>query len=122
MSKIDLFVKKGMDPRVEMYSAFSDNFGNLDPALAAKSVDVDIQAALRDKNITDVFIVGLAGDYCVKFTAIDAARAGFKSWVIEEGTKCVAGGDGWEAAKQEFRKARVSVISIDGPEVDQLKA
>jgi len=120
--KIDVLVKKGMDSRVEMYSAFSDNFGNLDSILAANSVDIDIQAALSEKNVTDVFVVGLAGDYCVKYTAIDAARAGFKSWVIEEGTKCVVPGAGWETAKEEFQKAGVSVISINGAEVDRLKA
>jgi len=122
MSKIDMFVKKGMDARVEMYSAFSDNFGNLDPVLAAKSVDVGIQAALRDKKITDVFVVGLAGDYCVKFTAIDAARAGYKSWVIEEATRCVVPGEGWEKAKLEIQQAGASVVSINGPEVDRLRS
>ncbi|KAL1966591.1 hypothetical protein VTN77DRAFT_4002 [Rasamsonia byssochlamydoides] len=120
--KIDLFVKKGMDPRVEMYSAFSDAFGNLDPPLVRKSVDADIKAQLSTRHVTDVFVVGLAGDYCVKCTAIDAARAGFRSWVIEDGTKCVDPAEGWDKAKAEFKDFGVSVITSDGPEVARVKA
>lgn len=121
-SKIDLYVKKGMNPRVEMYSAFGDAFGNIDTSVTAKSVDVDIKTALAEKNVTDVFIVGIAGDYCVKFTAIDAVKAGFKSWVIEEGTKCVVSGPGWEKTKEELRASGVSIIAADGPEVAKVKS
>jgi nicotinamidase-related amidase len=119
--KIDIFVKKGMDPRVEMYSAFGDAFGNLDPPIVRKSVDADVKGFLLKKGVTDVFIVGLAGDYCVKYTAIDAARAGFKSWVIEDGTKCVDPGSGWEKIKAEFRDFSVSLIRSDGPELARVK-
>ncbi|KAL2216603.1 putative isochorismatase family hydrolase [Thermoascus aurantiacus ATCC 26904] len=120
--KIDLYVKKGMDSRVEMYSAFGDAFGNIDPSVTAKSVDVDLKAALAEKGVTDVFVVGLASDYCVKFTAIDAVKAGFKSWVIEEGTKCVAPGPGWERTKEELRAYGVSVVAADSPEVAKVKS
>lgn len=119
---IDLYVRKGMDPRVEMYSAFGDAFGNIDAFLAEKSVSVDLKAVLEEKGITDVFVVGLAGDYCVKFTAIDAVKAGFKSWVVEQGTKCVVPGEGWEKTKVELRNAGVSVVSADGPEVQRLRS
>ncbi|EAW11382.1 putative isochorismatase family hydrolase [Aspergillus clavatus NRRL 1] len=119
-SKIDVHVKKGMDARVEMYSMFSDAFGNLDPTLTARSVDVDIKAVLVERNVTHVFTVGLAGDYCVKCTAIDAARAGFKSYLVEDATRCVDPGAGWEAAKQEFQAAGVSLIRSDGPEIATL--
>ncbi|OJJ46973.1 hypothetical protein ASPZODRAFT_131889 [Penicilliopsis zonata CBS 506.65] len=120
-SKIDLYVKKGMHSGVEMYSAFADNFGNLDPTVNAKSVDVDLASHLVEKGVTDVFVVGLAGDYCVKYTAIDAAKAGFKSWVIEEATKCVVPGEGWEKAKHELNDSGVGVIHIDGPELQRVK-
>jgi nicotinamidase-related amidase len=120
--KVDIYAKKGMDSRVEMYSVFSDAFGNLDPALARKSVDTDVQTALNKKGVTDVFVVGLAGDYCVKYTAIDAARAGFRSWVIEDGTKCVDPGPGWVRSLAELREKGVSVVKSDGPEVARLKS
>ena len=119
--KIDIFVRKGMDPRVEMYSAFVDVFGNSEPALMAQSVNVNLRDALLAKNVTDVFVVGLAGDCCVKFTAIDAAKAGFRSWVIDDGTKCVVPGPGWEMAMGEFRASGVSVITADSPELARVK-
>ncbi|KAL2000678.1 hypothetical protein VTN02DRAFT_2760 [Thermoascus thermophilus] len=120
--RIDLYVRKGMDPLVEMYSAFGDAFGNIDASVTARSVDVDLKAALAERNVTDVFVVGIAGDYCVKFTAIDAVKAGFRSWVIEEGTRCVVPGPGWEKAKEELRASGVSIVAVDGPEVARVKS
>ena len=102
-----------------MYSAFADAFGNLELAKAAGSVDIDLASVLREKSVTDVFVVGLAGDYCVKCTAIDAVRAGFRSWLIEEGTKSVAPAD-WDKVKDELRAAGVSVIHLDDPVIKQL--
>lgn len=109
-----------MDSRVEMYSIFSDAFNNMDPSVAAKSVDVDVAAVLKEKRVTDVFVVGLAGDYCVKYTAIDAARAGFKSWVIEDAVKSVDPGAGWQQTLREFAELGVKVIRSDGPEVSRV--
>ncbi|KAJ5492643.1 hypothetical protein N7539_001389 [Penicillium diatomitis] len=104
---IDHFIRKGTDPQVEMYSAFGDAFGNLDPAVTSQS------------GVTDVIVVGLAGDYCVKWTAIDAVKAGFRSWLVEEGTRCVAP-EGWDKVKAELHGAGVSVVHMDDPIVKKL--
>ncbi len=117
--RIDLFVQKGKHSQVEMYSAFADAFGNLDPAVTAQSVNVDIASVLEKQGVTDVFVVGLAGDYCAKCTAIDAVKAGFRSWLIEEGTKCVVPA-AWAQAKEELRVAGVSVIHADDAVVKKL--
>jgi len=119
--KIDLHVKKGMDKRVEMYSAFTDAFGNNDCA-TTKGVNVDLAAALAERKVSDVFVVGVAGDYCVKYTAIDAAERGFKTWVIEEGTKCVVPELGWAKAKAEMETHDVKVIAAAGPELARVRA
>ena len=117
---IDMYVTKGMDKRVDMYSAFLDAFGNEDPA-GNGSVNADLSSALRGNGATDVFIVGVAGEYCVKFTAIDAFKKGFRTWVIEEGTKCVVPGSAWEDAKEEMRARGVHVIAADGPELARVR-
>ncbi|KAH7121127.1 Isochorismatase-like protein [Dendryphion nanum] len=83
LSKIHQVVEKGQDKRVEMYSAFADPFIN--PNVSHSS----LAQMLRDAQITDVFIAGLAADYCVKFTALDAQKEGFKTWVVSEATKPV---------------------------------
>ncbi|KAJ5130375.1 uncharacterized protein N7515_006414 [Penicillium bovifimosum] len=118
-SNVDLVVRKGMRPEVEMYSVFADAFGNCDPGAHTHSVSLDVAAALRAQGVTDVVVVGLAGDYCVKATAIDAARVGFKSWVVEEGTKCVVPAN-WEDIKRELKDSGVSVISMGDPLIEGL--
>ncbi|KAJ6131517.1 isochorismatase family hydrolase [Penicillium sp. IBT 18751x] len=116
---IDIVVHKGKHSQVEMYSAFADAFGNSDPAMMEKSVNMDIAELLRARKVTDVFVVGLAGDYCVKCTAIDASKAGFRSWLIEEATKCVVP-TVWDKVKEELQAAGVSVIHADDPVVQKL--
>lgn len=113
---------------MEMYSAFADAFENLDPHRLSFSeetgdgrpVDVDLKAVLREKGVRDVFVVGLAGDYCVKCTAVDAVKAGFRVFVVKEGTRCVVE-EGWEGVKRELRDAGVCVVGVDGPEIARLK-
>ncbi|KAJ5574265.1 isochorismatase family hydrolase [Penicillium hispanicum] len=118
--RFDILVQKGKHSQVEMYSAFADAFGNLDPTVTKQSVSVDITSELQAKGVTDVFVVGLAGDYCVKCTAVDAVKAGFRSWLIEEGTKCVVPA-GWAQIKEELRTAGVSVIQADDAVMKRLE-
>ncbi|KAL4869282.1 hypothetical protein BDV12DRAFT_168249 [Aspergillus spectabilis] len=114
-TKIDLFVQKGMDPRVEMYSAFTDAFGNQDPAIV--SVNANLRAYLTDRGVTEVFVVGVAADFCVKHTALDAAKAGFQTYVVQDATECVVPGLGWEETTRELASAGVLVVRSDGPEI-----
>ncbi|KAI6916814.1 hypothetical protein KC355_g17687, partial [Hortaea werneckii] len=48
-----------------------------------------LEALLKEKEVNEVFVVGIAYDYCVKCTAIDAADAGFKTTVLEDACKAV---------------------------------
>ncbi|WEW58985.1 NAD(+) salvage pathway protein [Emydomyces testavorans] len=120
MDQMEVVVKKGMDERVEMYSAFADAFGNTD-CVGTGGASADLEAVLREKKVRDVFVVGLAGDYCVKWTAVDAANRGFRTYVIEEATRCVDPEKGWEEAKTELATRGVKVVRIDGPEVGRVK-
>ena len=81
----------------------------------------DLVKIFREKGITHVYNVGVAGDYCVKCTAIDAARAGFQSYVVEEAVASVDPGDGWRDTQQEFRDIGVKMIKMDGEEVRRVK-
>ncbi|KAL4811018.1 Isochorismatase-like protein [Aspergillus unguis] len=117
-TKLDLIVTKGMDPRVEMYSAFADAFGNQDSAIV--SVNANLRSYLTDRDITDVYIVGVAGDYCVKYTAIDAAKAGFKSYVVQDATECVVPGSGWDETRRALDETGVRIVRSDGPEIADL--
>jgi nicotinamidase/pyrazinamidase len=62
-SNLDVVIDKGTDPATEGYSGFEDT---------------DLEQLLRDRGIERVTVVGLATDYCVKNTALDALRKGFE--------------------------------------------
>lgn len=116
VSRLDEVVEKGQDKRVEMYSAFCT------PFLNPKIVETGLAKTLKEKGVTHVFCVGLAADFCVKATAIDAAKEGFETVVIREGTKGVEQGD--EADKklaQELEESNVKMVSVDGPEVAKVR-
>jgi nicotinamidase-related amidase len=114
VSKVDKIVEKGQDKRVEMYSAFADPF--LDPCVSKSG----LAKILRDEGITDVYVAGLAADYCVKFTALDSAKEGFKTWVVGEATKAVDPSS-MDDVHQEYSKAGVTVIHKDSAEVEKVK-
>lgn len=73
-------VKKGMDRNVDSYSAFFDN---------ARRHDTGLQSVLLEQGIGEVDIVGLALDYCVKYTALDAASLSFQTRVLLQGSRPV---------------------------------
>jgi nicotinamidase/pyrazinamidase len=78
--KIDHVVPKGTDRRIDSYSGFYDNDHRHETGLAEY---------LRGSGISEVDIVGLATDYCVKATALDARQLGFRTRVILEGVRGV---------------------------------
>ncbi|MBB1542775.1 MAG: bifunctional nicotinamidase/pyrazinamidase [Flavobacteriaceae bacterium] len=79
-NKATYIIKKGMNPEIDSYSAFFDN---------QKLIDTGLSNYLKSKNIETVEIVGLALDYCVKYTCIDAVSEGFKVILYFKGTKAV---------------------------------
>ena len=80
MSKVDKIFRKGENPNIDSYSGFYDNDHRTSTGLAEY---------LKKNHITDVVIVGLALDYCVKYTAIDSVKEGFKTKLLINGTKAV---------------------------------
>ncbi|KAL8638998.1 MAG: hypothetical protein Q9228_003903 [Teloschistes exilis] len=117
-SRLDRIIDKGRDKHVEMFSAFADCFGNKTSTAAS----FDLAKFLKEKGVGQVFVVGLTGDYCVRCTAIDAHKEGFKVFVIEEAVKSVdSGANGWGSAKTELQALGVAVIDIAGPEMQAIK-
>jgi len=90
--QFDAIILKGTDHGVESYSAFKDPWGLLVS---------DLEGLLREKGVTDLYIVGVAGDYCVKESAIDAAKVcAWKTWVVREGVRSVSTeGKEWDILK-----------------------
>jgi len=94
--RIDVVVDTGYTPELEGYSGFEGT---------------ELEQLLRDHDVDKVHVVGLALDYCVKETALDARRAGFEVVVHRDGTRPVEvdPGDG-ERAVQELVEAGVQVV------------
>jgi len=113
LEKVDKVVEKGQRKEVEMYSAFYD------PLEKPRCSDSGLAEVLREKGVSDVYVVGLAFDYCVKATAMDAAKEGFKTWVIKEGTRAVDAGH-WDAVVGDLRAKGVQVVGLDGEEVKRV--
>lgn len=114
VSKVDTVVKKGQDSRVEMYSAFYD------PFKSPRVSDSGLVEILKQKGVTHVYVVGLAYDYCVSATAVDAASEGFTTYVVEEGTRAVDAA-GWAECTKGLEKDGVKVVRMDGKEVKRLR-
>lgn len=79
-----------------------------------------LEEELASRGITHVYCVGTAGDLCVCHTAIDAADAGFKAYVIEDVTKSFDAGEGWASAKAACKAKGVGVVMMDSPEVKRV--
>jgi nicotinamidase-related amidase len=117
VDQVDHIVEKGLDKRVEMYSAFTDIFES--PSVSSS----DLGEILKEASITHVYLVGLAMDYCVKWSAIDAKKIGFVTYVVREGTRAVDPGDGgWGEAQAELENFGVPIIGVASPEVNWVKA
>jgi nicotinamidase-related amidase len=113
VSKVDRIVEKGQDKRVEMYSAFADPF----PNPCAQS---DLADTLKRAGVTDVYVAGLAADYCVRFTALDAHKNGFKTWVIGEATKAVDPSS-LDEVYRGYEHVGVKVIGTDDAQIQRVK-
>ena len=97
--------KKGADKNIDSYSGFFDNGHRKSTGLGDY---------LKDKAVTDLYIVGLATDYCVKFTALDAVTLGFNTSLILPACRGVnLKYSDVDKAVDEMRKAGVSIIKDD---------
>jgi nicotinamidase/pyrazinamidase len=102
-SGIDKVFTKGTDPAVDSYSGFFDNGHRRSTGLGD---------FLQNRGITDVYILGLATDYCVKFTALDARQLGFNTYLIEDACRGVELKPGdINRAIEEMKAAGVTITS-----------
>jgi nicotinamidase/pyrazinamidase len=78
--RIQKVIQKGTDPVIDSYSGFYDN---------AQRRDTGLGDYLRQQKVDHIYLMGLATDYCVKFTALDALRLGFRVTLIRDGCRGV---------------------------------
>lgn len=95
--------QKGKNPEVDSYSGFFDN---------ARRGDTGLNDYLKRKGIDTVYVCGLALDYCVKFTALDANSLGFRTVLIEDACRAVnlSPEDGKKAV-QEMKNSGIEICT-----------
>jgi nicotinamidase/pyrazinamidase len=94
--------RKGTDPAIDSYSGFFDNGHRKSTGLGDW---------LKARDITDVVVLGLATDYCVKFTTLDARQLGFNVTVVADGCRGVnINPDDSAKALEEMRAAGASIV------------
>ena len=104
ISRAQLIVRKGYNPEVDSYSAFFEN---------DRTTRTGLAGYLRDKQVDRCVFVGLAYDFCVAWSALDARRESFEAAVMKDYTRAIAlpisGGTTVDAAEAQFRAAGVRI-------------
>lgn len=97
--------QKGTDPGIDSYSGLFDNGHRKSTGLGEW---------LKAKGVTEVFVCGLATDYCVKFTALDAVQMGFNTHFIEDASRGVnLHPDDVKNAVEEMKRAGVALVQSE---------
>ena len=100
----ELIVRKGCRRELDSYSAFFEN---------DKATPTGLAGYLRERGLTDLYLVGLATDFCVRDSALDAARLGFSVHVVEEGCRGIDIDGSLEAAWQAMASSGVERLNED---------
>ncbi|MFN2394490.1 MAG: bifunctional nicotinamidase/pyrazinamidase [Bacteroidales bacterium] len=100
LHRAEAIIRKGTDSGIDSYSGFFDN---------GKKKATGLGDYLKGRDVNRVFIGGLAADFCVGFTALDALELGFDTIVVENGTRPIDK-DGWEKMKDSIRKKGGKIV------------
>ncbi len=99
---IEAIFRKGTNPNIDSYSGFYDNLHKKNTGLAGY---------LREKKAKDLYFVGLATDYCVYYSIIDALKEGFNVYLIEDATRAIDKNHYENYLKKELLEKNVKIIT-----------
>ncbi|GAB2779672.1 nicotinamidase/pyrazinamidase [Hymenobacter luteus] len=92
--RIEAIFRKGTNPEIDSYSGFFDNGHRKSTGLADY---------LRGRGVREVHLCGLAADFCVNFSALDALQEGFQVRFLEAATRAISA-EGYARARQELQR------------------
>ena len=98
----ELIIRKGFHQAIDSYSAFLEN---------DKQTPTGLAGYLRERGFNRLFLCGLATDYCVAWSALDARRLGFTVCVIEDACRAIDLEGSLAAAKTRLQEAEVDIIT-----------
>lgn len=105
VDRADLIIRKGFRPEIDSYSAFFEN---------DQSTPTGLEGYLRTRGISELTLVGLATDFCVNFSAVDAARLGFKTNVRMDLCRAIDLDGSLAAAQSGMTQAGVTLLNGHG--------
>jgi len=97
----DLIIRKGFNPEIDSYSAFFEN---------DQTTPTGLDGYLKTRAIDTVTIVGLATDFCVNFSAVDAAKLGYNVTVLEQACRAIDLDGSLAAARVGMRDAGIKLV------------
>ena len=100
----NIIIRKGFRPEIDSYSAFYEN---------DKTTSTGLKGYLDSLKINTVFIAGLATDFCVKWTALDSVKSGYKTYLICDAVKGIDIDNSVQTAMKEMYDAGVEFILSD---------
>lgn len=101
LTRAVLILRKGFRKEIDSYSAFFEN---------DRSTATGLAGYLRERKLDRVFLTGLAYDYCVGFSALDARRLGLEATIIRDACRAIDLDGSVRRIEEEFRQTGVSVM------------
>lgn len=102
--RANLIIRKGYRSEIDSYSAFFENDHTTSTGLAGY---------LQERAVEHLIMVGLATDFCVRFSAVDAAKLGFKVTLLEDGCRAIDLDGSLAAARAELTEHGITVTTSD---------
>jgi nicotinamidase/pyrazinamidase len=99
--RAELVIRKGFRPTIDSYSAFYEN---------DRRTPTGLVGYLRERGLQRIFLAGLATDFCVRYSAVDARQLGFTTVLIEAGCRAIDLAGSLEAAWAEMNAADVQRV------------
>jgi nicotinamidase/pyrazinamidase len=104
LTQAELILRKGYRAAIDSYSAFFEN---------DRSTPTGLSGYLRERGLTRLFFTGLATDYCVAFSTIDAAKQGFDPYVLIDACRAIDLAGSLRSAYREMTDAGVTILRSD---------
>jgi nicotinamidase/pyrazinamidase len=101
LPQAELILRKGFRPHIDSYSAFFEN---------DRSTATGLAGYLRERNLIRVFLVGLAYDFCVGYSALDARRLGFEAIVLRDACRAIDLNGSVAGIEVQFAQAGVKLM------------
>ncbi len=102
LSRAELILRKGFRREIDSYSAFFEN---------DRTTQTGLAGYLRERGFTRVFLAGLAYDYCVGYSALDARRLGLPAVILRDACRAIDLNGSVAAIEREFASAGVELVN-----------